>query len=355
MFRNRRWASLIALFLPLALVAAACGDDDDATGETTDDTTDAGGDEGDTGGDEGEAASGLPECLDFADLYALTGPEADGFTNWSDAQDLASELGSTTELPDTELTVAGPGEESGTYDSYVELVIEEFNEDRGVDAAARTDYLSSPNDNVIVENLSSADGSLGWVGFAFYIENTDVLSAFQVSNVAEGVECTDPNPETIASGEYPLSRDLFIYVNNEKAAESGSLQAYVDLYLGDLYDCATQAGYVALNDEALAETVATWEASGFSGGTDDGTALDISGSSTVEPVSQCVLAESGFAGAVEGPGTGDGFQRFCAGETDISDASRPIKDEEASDCEANGVEYTELKVAIDGMAVMTAA
>lgn len=354
MFRNRRWASLIALFLPLALVAAACGDDDDTAGGTTGDTTDT-----DTGGDapEGDTASdtGLPACLDFADLYALTGPEADGFTSWSDASDIAAELGSTTELPDTELTVAGPGEESGTYDSYVELVIEEFNEDRGVDAAARTDYLSSPNDNVIVENLSSADGSLGWVGFAFFIENTDVLSAFELSNNAEGTPCTAPDPDTIASGEYPLSRDLFIYVNNEKAAESGSLQAYVDLYLGDLYDCATQAGYVALTDDSLAETVATWEATGFSGGTDDGTALDISGSSTVEPISQCVLAESGFAGAVEGPGTGDGFQRFCAGETDISDASRPIKDEEASDCDANGVEYTELKVAIDGIAVMTSA
>ena len=122
MFRNRRWASLIALFLPLALVAAACGDDDDA-GETTDTTADNGGDDG-AGEGGGESASGLPECLDFADLYALTGPEADGITNWADAQELATELGSTTELPDTELTVAGPCEDSGTYESYVELGME---------------------------------------------------------------------------------------------------------------------------------------------------------------------------------------------------------------------------------------
>ena len=351
MFRNRRWASIIALFLSLALVAAACGDDDTATdGGGSDDTpADAGGDAG------GESASGLPECLDFADLYAMTGPESDGFTTWADAQDLATELGSTTELPGTELTVAGPGEESGTYDTFVELVIEEFNEDRGADAATRTDYLSSPNDNVIVENLTSAEGSLGWVGFAFFIENTDVLQAFELSDAANGVECTAPTPETIASGDYPLSRELYIYVNDAKAAESGTLQEYVDLYLGDLYDCATQAGYVALTDDALADTVSTWEATGFSGGTDDGSSLDISGSSTVEPISQCVLEMSGFSGAVEGPGTGDGFQRFCAGETDISDASRPIKDEEAQTCADNGVDYTELVVAIDGIAVMTQA
>ncbi len=48
------------------------------------------------------------------------------------------------------------------------------------------------------------------------------------------------------------------------------------------------------------------------------------------------------------PGTGDGFARFCNGETDISDASRAIKDEEAATCAENGIEYVELKIAFDG-------
>src|SRR3970040_3008448 len=56
---------------------------------------------------------------------------------------------------------------------------------------------------------------------------------------------------------------------------------------------------------------------------------------------------------VEGPGTGDGFARFCNNETDISDASRAIKDEEAATCEAAGVEYVELHIATDGLTVMT--
>lgn len=339
--KNRRLVATVGLGLSLTLVAA-CGDDETVIGATDD-------------AEANEPGAGLPECLDFADLYALTGPESDGFSSWSDAQELAAELGSATEFPATDLTVAGPGEESGTYDTFVEFVFDGPAEEREVDAAARTDYLSSPNDNVIVENLSGAPGSLGWVGYAFYVENTDVLRAFEVSNLAEDVECTAPEAATIASGEYPLSRSLYIYVNNAKAAESGTLQAYVDQYLGVLYDCVAQAGYVDLTDEALAATVATWEATGFSGGTDDGSQLVISGSSTVEPISQCVLQQSGFGGSVEGPGTGDGFQRFCAGETDISDASRPIKDEEAETCAANGVEYTELEVAIDGIAVMTAA
>ena len=57
---------------------------------------------------------------------------------------------------------------------------------------------------------------------------------------------------------------------------------------------------------------------------------------------------------VDGPGTGDGFVLFCDGETDISDASRPIDaEEEAPVCEQNGIEYVELAVAYDGITVMT--
>src|SRR6185295_10305101 len=59
-----------------------------------------------------------PECLSFADLYALVGPESEGFDNWKDAQSLATELGSTSTLPDAPLTISGPGEESGTYDYF---------------------------------------------------------------------------------------------------------------------------------------------------------------------------------------------------------------------------------------------
>ncbi|MEX2292361.1 MAG: substrate-binding domain-containing protein [Acidimicrobiales bacterium] len=85
--------------------------------------------------------------------------------------------------------------------------------------------------------------------------------------------------------------------------------------------------------------------------------LTISGSSTVEPISAAVgeklLDCSGIGVTVDGPGTGDGFKLFCAGETDISDASRPIKDEEAAACADAGIEYIELKVAFDGISVLT--
>jgi phosphate transport system substrate-binding protein len=83
----------------------------------------------------------------------------------------------------------------------------------------------------------------------------------------------------------------------------------------------------------------------------------IEGSSTVLPVSEA--AASGFNEqnpdvqvSVGGAGTGDGFEAFCSGETDISDASRPIEAEEAQACEENGVEFIELPIAFDGLSVV---
>jgi len=83
----------------------------------------------------------------------------------------------------------------------------------------------------------------------------------------------------------------------------------------------------------------------------------ISGSSTVEPLTSLVAElyaeeQPDATIRVDGPGTGDGFQLFCNDETDASDASRPIDEDEIAACEAAGVDYTELKIAIDGLTVV---
>ena len=85
--------------------------------------------------------------------------------------------------------------------------------------------------------------------------------------------------------------------------------------------------------------------------------IQIDGSSTVAPLSEAAAelfqAENPGVRVVVGTsGTGGGFKKFCAGETDISDASRPIKDTEAAECEKNGVKYEQVTVANDGLAVV---
>jgi phosphate binding protein len=86
--------------------------------------------------------------------------------------------------------------------------------------------------------------------------------------------------------------------------------------------------------------------------------VTIDGSSTVAPLSEAAAdlyrdVQPGVNVTVATTGTGGGFKKFCAGETDISDASRPIKDEEIEACKAKGIEYTEVVIANDGLSVVT--
>lgn len=202
------------------------------------------------------------ECLSFADLYALIGPESTGFAKWSDAQALGTELGTKLTYPDASLDITGPGEESGTFDSFVELVIAGIAGDRGKDATTRPDYGASANDNAIIDpGIAGSASSLGWVGFAFAEENADKVKELGVSKEPGG-ECIVPSAETIADGTYPISRSLYIYVNKAKATSNPAVAAYVDFYLADgtISKVLETVPYVNLPADALAATVTAWEA-----------------------------------------------------------------------------------------------
>jgi phosphate transport system substrate-binding protein len=85
--------------------------------------------------------------------------------------------------------------------------------------------------------------------------------------------------------------------------------------------------------------------------------IEIDGSSTVAPITEAVAEEfrkeqPGVLVNVGISGSGGGFKRFTVGETDISDASRAIKDKEASAAKENGIEYYEFLVGVDGLSVM---
>jgi len=204
-------------------------------------------------------------CLDFLDLYALLGPESDGFESWSDADQLAGEVKAPhAPYPDAPLEVTGPGEESGTYDSFAEIVTEGIAVDERKQSEdgpfLRTDYQSSPNDNVIIQGISGSDSSLGWVGFAFAEEAGDTIKELEVSNEAEGQDCVAPSAETIADGSYPISRGLYIYVNKAKATDNEAVSSYVDFYLGDDGLASVgEVGYVDLPDDQISETQGVWE------------------------------------------------------------------------------------------------
>jgi phosphate binding protein len=202
-------------------------------------------------------------CLSLLDLYALLGPESQGFARWSDANALAGELASQTgygalhaPYPDAQLSVTAPGEESGTYDSFVEFVVTKLAKERSKDVATRPDYTASGNDNVIIDGVGGAAASLGWVGFSYADQNRAKVKLLQVDG---GKGCVAPTTETIASGDYPMSRPLFIYVNLDKAASNPVIPAFVDYYLSDAGIAAvTEADYIAIGADELAATRSAW-------------------------------------------------------------------------------------------------
>ncbi len=207
-------------------------------------------------------ANSAVTCLTKADLYALFGPESQGFVNWSDANMLDTELGGKGAFPNAPLDITAPGEESGTYDSFIELALKDIADQRSQpDDVLRPDYQSSPNDNVIIQAMEGSPSSLGFVGFAFADQNKDRVKEIAVDG---GNGCVTPSQGAIADGSYPLSRSLFIYVNTDKAASNPALKAFVDYYLSaDGLASVGEADYVGLPADQVAGTQQAWSGAGI--------------------------------------------------------------------------------------------
>jgi phosphate transport system substrate-binding protein len=215
------------------------------------------------------------ECLSFADLYALFGPESDNVNNWNDAEALAHQLGSTTDLPDAPLSITAPGDESGTYDSFIEIALNsfiaaQFPNDPATAANETADathlrtpggtYVASANDNAIIQGVAGFDTSLGFVGLAYAEESADQVKMIGIDKAGDGT-CITPSTETVQDGSYPLSRSLYIYPNLGRIADNGTIAQYVDYYLSDAGIAnVTEVGYVALHADELQATRDAWAA-----------------------------------------------------------------------------------------------
>jgi phosphate transport system substrate-binding protein len=143
------------------------------------------------------------------------------------------------QLPDTELTLFGPGTDSGTFDFFTD----EINGEEGV---SREDYQPSEDDNVLVQGVSGEPGGLGYFGHSYYEQNKSKLNLVKVD---AGDGCVEPTIETIQSGEYkPLSRPLFMYPS-AKALQRPEVKAFMD-YIAENYQAIADASQiVAMNQE----------------------------------------------------------------------------------------------------------
>ena len=164
-------------------------------------------------------------------LRTLWEPDADGqVTQWSQVN---------PEWPEQQINLYGPGTESGTFDYFTERV-------NGEEGESRTDYQASEDDNVLVQGVSGDPNALGYFGFSYFEQNQQRLKALTVDGVA-------PDAETAQSGEYPLSRPLFIYVSTQALEEKPSVEEFVNFYLENLGQLVEQAQYVPLAPAAEQE------------------------------------------------------------------------------------------------------
>jgi phosphate transport system substrate-binding protein len=109
-----------------------------------------------------------------------------------------------------------------------------------------------------VAGTPDAPFTLGWVGFAYAIENTDQVHLVAVD---AGDGCTPATEDTISAAEYPISRYLYIYPNLANVDAEPALEAFVDFYLSDEgLAFASDAGYVQLHEDDIAASREAWDA-----------------------------------------------------------------------------------------------
>ena len=143
-------------------------------------------------------------------------------------------------FPSTEVSLFGPGADSGTFDYFTKKIV-------GVEHSSRGDYTGSEDDNILVQGVKGASGSLGYFGFAYYLNNKDSLKVVPIGDSA--ATAVTPSKATISDLSYsPLSRPIFIYVS-KAAAEREEVSAFVDFYLSQGGPLAEEVGYIGLPDD----------------------------------------------------------------------------------------------------------
>jgi phosphate transport system substrate-binding protein len=144
-------------------------------------------------------------------------------------------------LPDADVSLYGPGTDSGTFDYFTDVI-------NGEEDRSRDDYQPSEDDNVLVEGVAGDQDGLGYFGFSYYEQNQDKLNLVSVD---AGKGCVAPSIETIQSGEYaPLSRPLFMYPSAE-AIQRPEVKAYMQ-YVVDNYDTIAEQAQIVPMDSSQA-------------------------------------------------------------------------------------------------------
>lgn len=152
--------------------------------------------------------------------------------------------------PDRPIKAYSPGTDSGTFDYFKEAVL-------GKEGKARADMSVSEDDNVLVLGVSGDQDAIGFFGLAYFRENQARLRAVPVAGSSNAPIA--PEEKAVIDGTYPLARPLFIYVS-ANSATTPAVRAFVDFYLDQADDLASEVGYVKLPADVMTKALANWKA-----------------------------------------------------------------------------------------------
>ncbi len=175
----------------------------------------------------------LSEGVTLEELAKLFSQET---TNWSDVNPA---------WPNEPIKRFSPGTDSGTFDYFIEAVMDPAFDKKGEEALLAAGNLQlSEDDNVLVQGVEGDKYAIGYFGFAYFVENEGKLLDVKV----EGVE---PTAATVDAGEYPLARPLFIYSDAKIMTEKPQVAAFINFYLTNASELATEVGYFPAPADAL--------------------------------------------------------------------------------------------------------
>jgi phosphate transport system substrate-binding protein len=157
--------------------------------------------------------------------------------------------GLETEVPDESLTLFGPGSDSGTFDYWTGEV-------NGEEGRIRTDYNSiGEDDAAAVNGVASDPWASAYIPFSYVETAGGAVKALSIVNPDTG-ECVEPTLDNVLTGDYaPLGRPLFIYIS-AAALERPEVLTFVDFYLENQEQITSEATFIPMNDEQVAESEA---------------------------------------------------------------------------------------------------
>ncbi len=158
------------------------------------------------------------------------------------------------EWPAENILRFSPGTDSGTFDYFVEAVMDSAYEGDGegekqILSAANIQF--SEDDNVLVQGVAGSPYAIGYFGYAYLSENEDVIKPVSVDGIV-------PTEETAENGEYPLARPLFIYSDAGVLSAKPQVASFIAFYLSRVNEVIQDAGYFPASEAALNEATQNW-------------------------------------------------------------------------------------------------